>query len=154
MAVKLVVRTPKELSIIHVALWNTRVGHSGKHFVKLTSCWQAHYLFLILEHLLPRGTSGEWICLYGADCRVQSHPLSSFRLKKAGKCSSVAELLFPWRTVDLNVNRRTGSQPSQWIQLFSNNTGRILNRAFKPEKSIKSSVVEKSCGSGVHISLV
>lgn len=47
--------------------------------------------------------------------------------------------------LDRNENRKAGSQPSHRLCLFSyDDAGGIINRAWKPGKSIKLSVVEKS----------
>lgn len=51
-----------------------------------------------------------------------------------------------------NVNTKEGSDPNNRLCLFSyNDAGGILNRAFKPGKSIKLSVVAKSLEGAVHI---
>lgn len=105
---------------------------------------------LFSEHWFPHGTSWEWVSLL---CQIEN--ARNCRIQKRKKC------LFSqggsWRVLhlDRNVNRKAVSQPGPWLSLFSNNdAGGILNRAFKPGKSIKLSVVAKSWESAVHVSPV
>ncbi len=171
--VNLVVRTPKELSIIHLTLFVQESGTSNSLSQtdnEMSGWWQVNSVFFS-KHLFPRGTSWEWMSRYGTHCSA-SHSLSSFRLKMQETvplwhngtqpgCIQKGKIpLFSWKILkvlclDRNANRKAGSQPSRRLCLFSSNdAGGILNRAFKQGKSIKLSAVAKCWESAVHISPV